>query len=106
MGRKSPGLWEKREMVSRGLVFARRKSNTRPGKGHFLYKAENILAGELYGDPQDVDVDISSARNMYLFRFLDILPERMFAVSQIVTCPNAARPSQKDYQLPLAYGSI
>lgn len=81
--------WEKREMVSRGVVFAGRKRFVGAGTGHTLYKAENILAGALYGEPQDVDVEIGSARNRYLFEFLNILPSKMWAVAMIATCPNA-----------------
>lgn len=81
--------WERREMVSRGLVFAGRKQTARRGKGHTIYKAENIVAGEIYGDPQDVSIDIKSARNRYLFEFLNILPQKMWAVAMIATCPNA-----------------
>jgi hypothetical protein len=81
--------WERREMVSRGLVFAGRKQNAPRGKGHIIYKAENIVTGEIYGEPQDVDIDIKSARNRYLFEFSDILPPKMWAVARIATCPNA-----------------
>ncbi|HYI41857.1 MAG TPA: N-6 DNA methylase [Allosphingosinicella sp.] len=81
--------WERREMVSRGIVFAGRKSYAPPGRGHTIYKAENILAGEIYGDPQDVDVEISTARNRYLMEFPEILPEHLWAVARIATCPNA-----------------
>lgn len=81
--------WERREMVSRGLVFAGRKQNAPQGKGHTIYKAENIVAGEIYGEPQDVNIDVKSARNRYLFEFLDILPKKMWGVAMIATCPNA-----------------
>jgi len=51
--------------LSRGLVFARGMKSAARGQGHTLYKAENILAGETFGDPQAKDVDIASARNLY-----------------------------------------
>ena len=81
--------WEQREMISRGLVFAGRKKSTPKGKGHKIYKAENILAGAIFGEPQDIDVDPASARNQYLFQYSDILPSKMWAVARIATCPNA-----------------
>jgi hypothetical protein len=81
--------WKEREMISRGLVFARRRRQDPRGRGHNLYKEEKILAGTRFGDPQDTNVDIASARNQYLFRYMNILPETMFAVGQIATCPNA-----------------
>ncbi len=81
--------WERREMVSRGIVFAGRKEYAPSGSGHTVYKAENILTGEIFGDPQDTGVNIGAARNRYLFEFMDILPERMWAVARISTCPNA-----------------
>lgn len=84
---REPERWEQREMISRGLVFAGRKQFCAPG--HTVYKAENIVSGGLHGDPQDVNVDVASARNRYLFEFLHILPERMWAVARISTCPNA-----------------
>lgn len=81
--------WEHREMVSRGVVFAGRKKAVTKGSGHTIYKAENIVSGEIFGEPQDHKIDISAARNRYLFEFMDILPSRLWAVSMIATCPNA-----------------
>lgn len=86
---REPERWERREMVSRGIVFAGRKAHSASGEGHTIYKAENILTGALFGDPQDNDVAISAARNRYLFEFMGILPEKMWAVAMISTCPNA-----------------
>jgi type I restriction-modification system DNA methylase subunit len=81
--------WEHREMISRGVVFAGRKAFAAKGSGHTIYKAENIVTGEIFGDPQDTGVDISAARNRYLFEFMDILPEKLWAVAMIATCANA-----------------
>jgi hypothetical protein len=81
--------WEQREMVSRGIVFAGRKEYAASGTGHTIYKAENILTGTIFGEPQDTGVNIGAARNRYLFEFMGILPERMWAVAMISTCPNA-----------------
>ncbi len=81
--------WERRGMISRGIVFAGRKEYAVPGAGHTTYKAENILSGGIFGEPQDTGVNIGAARNRYLFEFIDILPERMWAVARIATCPNA-----------------
>ncbi len=81
--------WEQREMVSRGIVFAGRKEYASVGAGHTIYKAENILAAAIFGEPQDTGVNISAARNRYLFEFTNILPERLWAVAMISTCPNA-----------------
>lgn len=80
--------WERREMISRGIVFAGRKAFS--ARGHTIYKAENILSGGMHGEPQDVGVDISAARNRYLFEFLDILPPTMWAVARIATGLNAS----------------
>lgn len=81
--------WEHREMVSRGIVFAGRKKSVEKGKGHIIYKAENIVSGEIFGEPQDQGIDISAARNRYLFESMSILPERLWAVARIERCPNA-----------------
>jgi len=81
--------WELREMISRGVVFAGRKKHAQNGVGHKIYKGENIVSGEIFGEPQDTGVDISAARNRYLFEFMGILPERLWAVPMITTCPNA-----------------
>ncbi|MHA6316524.1 N-6 DNA methylase [Altererythrobacter sp. CAU 1778] len=81
--------WEHREMISRGIVFAGRKKNAAKGKGHTIYKAENIVSGGIHGEPQDQGIDISAARNRYLFEYMDILPERLWAVARIERCPNA-----------------
>jgi hypothetical protein len=81
--------WEQREMISRGIVFAGRKEYASAGDGHTIYKAENILTGEIFGEPQDAGVEIAAARNRYLFEFMGILPERLWAVARISTSPNA-----------------
>ncbi|MEO3415451.1 N-6 DNA methylase [Roseovarius sp. CAU 1744] len=81
--------WEHREMISRGIVFAGKKQKAAPGQGHTVYKAENIVTGAIFGEPQDTGIDISKARNKYLFAFQDILPERMWAVARIAVTPNA-----------------
>jgi SAM-dependent methyltransferase len=82
-------MWEHREMISRGIVYAGKKRVATKGSGHTVYKAENIVSGEIFGEPQDTNIDISAARNRYLFEFMDILPSRLWAVSMIATCPNA-----------------
>lgn len=84
---RDPDRWEQREMVSRGIVFAGRKAYS--SSGHTVYKAENILSGAIFGEPQDSGVNIGAARNRYLFEFMDILPDRLWAVAMISTCPNA-----------------
>ena len=81
--------WEHREMISRGIVYAGRKEFAAKGQGHTVYKAENIVSGSIFGEPQDSNVNISAARNRYLFEFMDILPKRLWAVARIATCPNA-----------------
>lgn len=84
---REPERWDRREMISRGIVFAGRKRFGEPG--HTVFKAENILSGSLFGEPQDTGVDITAARNRYLFEFMDVLPERLWAVAMIATAPNA-----------------
>jgi SAM-dependent methyltransferase len=81
--------WEHREMISRGIVFAGKKKFQISGDGHRIYKGENILAGIIFGEPQDQGIDISAARNRYLMEYSSILPERLWAVARIATCPNA-----------------
>ena len=81
--------WTEREMISRGIVYAGRKKSALPGKGLDVYKAENIIATGLVGEPQDENIDVEAARNQYLWTFKDILPRKMFAVARIATCPNA-----------------
>lgn len=81
--------WELRVMVSRGIVFANNKAFS--AGGHTIFKAENIVSGGLHGAEQDADVDISKARNRYLFNNLEILPEEMWAIARISTCPTAVR---------------
>ena len=82
-------MWEHREMISRGIVYAGQKQFATKGKGHTVYKAENIVSGALYGAPQDTNINIAAARNRYLFEFMDILPDRLWAVARIERCPNA-----------------
>lgn len=64
--------WERREMVSRGIVFAGRKAYASTGAGHTIYKAENILTGALFGEPQDRNVniarrEIATSSNSWIF---------------------------------------
>jgi SAM-dependent methyltransferase len=81
--------WQTRQMVSRGIVFSGRRAFRPRGEGHDVYKAENIIVGEIFGEPQDRNVDLAAARNRYLFDHLAILPEKMWAVARIATCLNA-----------------
>jgi len=76
-------------MISRGIVYAGRKEYATTGTGHTVYKAENILSGSIFGDPQDENINISAARNRYLMEFIDILPAKLWAVAMIANCANA-----------------
>lgn len=81
--------WEEREMISRGLVWRGTRFEADPGQGSIVYKAENIISGNLVGEPQDRNADLSRASDLGLFRLRSILPQRAFAVAMIATCPNA-----------------
>ncbi len=88
--------WEARRMIGAGVAFRGKKTFSKSGKGVLIYKAENILASGLTGDPQDTAVEISTASDMGLFKLEANLPDRCFAIAQIAACPNAVsfNPSQ------------
>lgn len=67
-----------------------------PGNGVNVYKGENILAGELFGEPDHRNADVGAADDMGLFRLGAILPEKLYAIAQIERCPNAAGFSPTD----------
>ena len=83
------GDWKQREMISRGVKFGGRKQKSAPGRGHTVYKAENIVTGSIFGDPQDTEIDISKANHRGQFAIQAILPECMWAVAGIAVTPNA-----------------
>ena len=81
--------WELREMIGAGLAWRGARANAEPGRGIPVYKGENILAGELHGDPEHRGANISAADDLGLFRLASILPSTIYAVAQIERCPNA-----------------
>ena len=54
-----------------------------------MYKGENIIAGELQGDPILRSCDPSVAEGPYLWQFGAILPHKAYAIAQVAHCPNA-----------------
>ncbi len=81
--------WEQREMIGAGLAWRGARANAPPGQGIPVYKGENILAGDLYGEPDHSNADIQAADDLGLFRLGTILPSRLYAIAQIERCPNA-----------------
>lgn len=81
--------WERREMIGAGLAWRGGRVNTATGQGHDVYKGENILAGDLFGEPDHKDAHVEAADDLGLFRLRTILPTKMYAVAQIERCPNA-----------------
>ena len=82
--------WQSRRMIGAGLAW--RKSGrvvADPGQGIDVFKGENILAGELYGEAEHRNANIQAADDMGLFRLGLILPAKLYAVPQIERCPNA-----------------
>jgi len=84
--------WEARRMISRGVVFRATRPPAEGGAGkHDVYKGENIIAGELQGDPILRSCDPSAAASPYLWQYGAILPEKAYAVAQVAHCPNAVQ---------------
>jgi hypothetical protein len=81
--------WEQREMISRGLVWRGRRVPATPGAGLPVYKAENIISGGLVGQPQDANADVNQASDLGFFRLGSLLPDKVYGVAMIATCPNA-----------------
>ena len=81
--------WELREMVSAGLAWRGGRADAIAGQGIDVYKGENILAGELFGNPEHRNADISKADDLGMFKLGSILPKRVYAIAQIERCPNA-----------------
>lgn len=76
-------------MVSAGLAWRGGRADAAAGHGIDVYKGENILAGELFGEPEHRNADISKADDLGMFKLGKILPRRIYAVAQIERCPNA-----------------
>jgi hypothetical protein len=81
--------WERREMIGAGLAWRGARVDAEPGEGIPVYKGENILSGELFGEPEHVNADIEAANDKGLFRLGSILPSKMYAIARIERCPNA-----------------
>jgi hypothetical protein len=77
-----------RRMIVGGIAL-RGTSPTRPG-GLDVYKAENIIAGEVQGKPVMRDCDVAAVNDPSIWRYPELLPERAFAIAQVAHCPNAA----------------
>jgi len=80
--------WKEEVMITAGIELRGQKAYM-PG-GHPVYKGENIVAGEIQGDPVERDFDLSGIDKNSLWAFPDILPHRGFAIPQVAHCPNAA----------------
>lgn len=84
--------WGARRMISRGVVFRATRPSAKGGAGqHDVYKGENIIAGELQGDPILRSCDPSAADAPYLWQYSSILPGKAYAVAQVAHCPNAVQ---------------
>lgn len=81
--------WELREMIGSGLAWRGGRSGSGATGGHDVYKGENILAGAIFGAPQMEGARIEAADDLGMFKLGEILPNRVYAVAQIATCPNA-----------------
>ncbi len=81
--------WHERKMITGGMAFRGKKVRAKPGKGLAIYKGENIIATDFFGNPQDVDIDVSKADDPSIWRYISIVPKRLFAIPMIQTCPNA-----------------
>lgn len=81
--------WEQREMIGAGLAWRGARTDADPGRGIPVYKGENILTGDLHGDPEHGNANIQAADDLGLFRLGPILPSRVYAIAQIERCPNA-----------------
>ncbi len=79
--------WEPRRMLAGGLAFRGNKPQTADGLS--VYKGENIVAAELQGHPVLPHCDVAQADDPSLWRFLDILPPKGYAIPQVAHCPNA-----------------
>lgn len=86
---REPERWEQRDMIGAGLAWRGGRADAEPGEGTDVYKGENILAGQLFGDPEHRNARLDAASDLGLFRLATILPSKMYAVAQIERCPNA-----------------
>ncbi len=82
--------WEARRMIAGGIAFRGQLRTSKRG-GYDVLKGENILAGELVGDPVAKKVNVLAASDPALWRYADILPNHGFAVARVAHCPNAVR---------------
>lgn len=81
--------WEQREMIGAGIAWRGSRADAEAGQGVPVYKGENILAGDLHGEPNHSNARLAAADDLGLFRLGSILPPKVYAVAQIERCPNA-----------------
>ena len=84
--------WERREMIRRAAVFGAggKVKADKKTRGVDFYKGENVRAARIEGDPAATNIDPVKIRDLSLWRFADILPERGFAFLQICLAPTVA----------------
>lgn len=94
--------WEQKPMLARGMVFRRHKPTTSGGLQ--VFKGENIIAGEIQGNPVEENIDVAAMGRPHhsdasMWKYLNILPEKGLAVAQMAHCPNGAmfNPSKKAF---------
>ena len=81
--------WEERRMISDGV--ARRGTGTERSPGGLdIYKGENIRTGDLVGKPVFTGLDVQNLSTPSVWRFPDILPDRMWCLPILEQVPCAA----------------
>jgi hypothetical protein len=82
--------WELRGMIGAGLAWRGTRRAAADGEvGRDVFKGENVLAGELFGDAQFRNANIRAASDQGIFKLGAIMPNRAYAIAQIERCPNA-----------------
>lgn len=78
------------EQITGGVAFRNKRKEYSTESSQDVYKGENIIACELYGDPVEEGLVVSKAHDPSIWRSAD-LPETAFAFAQVAHVPNAAR---------------
>lgn len=87
----SPLEWEQRRLLVGGVAFRNKGKNATSPTGPDVYKAENILATELQGDPVTKRADLTKVDDPGPWRYQHILPATAYAIARVAHCPNAVR---------------
>ena len=83
--------WEVRQAIGAGLAWRGARADAAPGEGIPVYKGENILSADLFGQPEHPNANINAANDIGLFKLISIIDSSAYGVARIERCVNAVK---------------